>query len=123
MVSCCLIKEPNNLMQICWGSVDSSPSIPVAPGSNPKQTVSTFHDLFDAATICHLNLSSKKYYNLAIFTKRLQIWADPVVHLHQCDQKKLPNVYKSCPKMISLQKFKIFTPLQNCLIMSEVWAN
>ena len=25
---------------------------------------------------------------------------------------KLPNVYKSCPKMISLEKFKILTPLQ-----------
>ena len=23
---------------------------------------------------------------------------------YQCDQKKLPNVYKSCPKMISLEK-------------------
>ena len=23
---------------------------------------------------------------------------------HQCDQKKLPNDYKSCPKMISLDK-------------------
>ena len=22
----------------------------------------------------------------------------------QCDQKKLPNVYKSCPKMITLEK-------------------
>ena len=26
--------------------------------------------------------------------------------------KKLPNVYKSCPKMISIEKLKIFTPLQ-----------
>ena len=26
--------------------------------------------------------------------------------------KKLPNVYKSCPKMISLEKLKILTPLQ-----------
>ena len=26
--------------------------------------------------------------------------------------KKSPNVYKSCPKMISLQKLKILTPLQ-----------
>ena len=26
--------------------------------------------------------------------------------------KKLPNVHKSCPKMISLEKIKIFTPLQ-----------
>ena len=30
----------------------------------------------------------------------------------QCDQKKLPNVYKSCPKMISLEKIKILTPFQ-----------
>ena len=26
--------------------------------------------------------------------------------------KKSPNVYKSCPKMISLQKLNILTPLQ-----------
>ena len=26
--------------------------------------------------------------------------------------KKLPNVYKSCPKLISLKKWKILTPLQ-----------
>ena len=26
--------------------------------------------------------------------------------------KKSPNVYKSCPKMISLEKLKILTPLQ-----------
>ena len=31
---------------------------------------------------------------------------------HQCDQKKLPNDYKSGPKMISLEKLKIWTPLQ-----------
>ena len=30
----------------------------------------------------------------------------------QCDQKKLQNVYKSCLKMISLEKWKILTPLQ-----------
>ena len=28
--------------------------------------------------------------------------------------KKLPNHYKSCPKMISLEKLKILTPSQNC---------
>ena len=33
----------------------------------------------------------------------------------QCDQKKWPNVYKSCPKMISLEKLKILTPLQKLL--------
>ena len=27
-------------------------------------------------------------------------------------EKKLPNIYKSCPKMISQQKWKILTPLQ-----------
>ena len=31
---------------------------------------------------------------------------------NQCDQKKSPNVYKSCTKMISLEKIKILTPLQ-----------
>ena len=30
----------------------------------------------------------------------------------QCDQKKSPKVYQSCPKMISLEKLKILTPLQ-----------
>ena len=26
-------------------------------------------------------------------------------YLHQCDQKKSPNVYKSCPKMIDFDTF------------------
>ena len=30
----------------------------------------------------------------------------------QCDQKKSPNVYKSCPKMVSLEKWIVLTPLQ-----------
>jgi len=34
-----------------------------------------------------------------------------VAHI-QCDQKKAANVYKSCPKMISLEKLKILTHLQ-----------
>ena len=29
--------------------------------------------------------------------------------------KKLPNVYKSCPKLFSLEKLKILTPLQKLL--------
>ena len=29
--------------------------------------------------------------------------------------KKLPNVYKSCPKMIALEKLKILTYLQKLL--------
>jgi len=29
--------------------------------------------------------------------------------------KNSPNVYKSCPKMISLEKLKILTPLQKLL--------
>ena len=35
-----------------------------------------------------------------------------IVESMQCDQKKSPNVYKSCTKMISLEKWKILTPLQ-----------
>ena len=34
------------------------------------------------------------------------------MHHNQCDQKKLPNVYKSCPKVISPEKRIILTPLQ-----------
>ena len=30
----------------------------------------------------------------------------------ECEQKKSPNVYKSCPKMISLEKWYNLTPLQ-----------
>ena len=30
----------------------------------------------------------------------------------KCDQKKSPNVYKSCPKMISNVKIKILSPIQ-----------
>ena len=30
----------------------------------------------------------------------------------QCDHKKSPNAFKSCPKMFSLEKLKILTPLQ-----------
>ena len=37
--------------------------------------------------------------------------------------KKLPSIYKSCPKMVSLEKLKILTPLLNCPRMWEIWAN
>ena len=33
-------------------------------------------------------------------------------HATRVTSKKMPNVYKSCPKMISLEKLKILTPLQ-----------
>ena len=33
----------------------------------------------------------------------------PALRTNQCDRKKLPNVYKSCPKMILLEKLKILT--------------
>ena len=32
--------------------------------------------------------------------------------VHSVTSKKLPNVYRSCPNMISLEKLKILTPLQ-----------
>ena len=34
---------------------------------------------------------------------------------NQCDQKKSPNIYKSCPKTISLEKWLILTPSQKML--------
>ena len=35
-----------------------------------------------------------------------------ISRFEQCDEKKSPNVYGSCPKMISLEKWHILTPLQ-----------
>ena len=37
---------------------------------------------------------------------------DGYLHSVQCDQKKSPNVHKSCPKMISLEKLNILAPTQ-----------
>ena len=40
----------------------------------------------------------------------------PLLHIqllpYQCDHIKSPNVYKSCPNMISLEKLMVFTHLQ-----------
>ena len=47
-----------------------------------------------------------------IFVKLFRLdWFDfcPAVTV---TRKKLPKVYKSCPKMISIEKLKILTPLQ-----------
>ena len=38
----------------------------------------------------------------------------------QCDQEKLPNVYKSCPKMISLEKWYILTPLHKFHFLVQI---
>ena len=49
--------------------------------------------------------------------------ASRLVLMDSVTRKKSPNVYESCPKMISLEKLKILTPLQKCLRMWEIWAN
>ena len=41
------------------------------------------------------------------------------IHWNKCDQKKLPKVYKRCPNMISLEKLKILTLLQQ--LLKNVW--
>ena len=40
------------------------------------------------------------------------IFSSNACYLNSVTSKKSPNVYKSCPKMISLEKLKILTPLQ-----------
>ena len=37
--------------------------------------------------------------------------------------KKSPNVYKSCPKMISPEKLKILTPLQKLHKNVRMWGD
>ena len=36
--------------------------------------------------------------------------------------KKSPNVYKSCPKVSSLEKYRILTPLQKLPKMWAIWV-
>ena len=45
------------------------------------------------------------------YNARVILYLPRVPHL-QCDQKKSPNLYKSCPKTISVEKLQILTPLQ-----------
>ena len=42
----------------------------------------------------------------------LRLPPSPLSVLVSVTSKKSPNVYKSCPKMISLETLKILTPLQ-----------
>ena len=52
-------------------------------------------------------------YGLARGKCNVTFFSDIItVHSKLCEQKKSPNVYKSCPKMISIEKWKILTPLQ-----------
>ena len=51
-----------------------------------------------------------------VFTKNRPVPSEEVVTrmltYDQCDQKKSPKIYKSCPKMISLENDRFLTPLQ-----------
>ena len=47
---------------------------------------------------------------ILVLVKRINF--SPLPNRKQCDQKKLPNVSKSCPKLISVEKLKILTPFQ-----------
>ena len=38
-------------------------------------------------------------------------------------REKLPNVHKSCPKMISIEKLKILAPAQKLPKLWEIWSN
>ena len=42
--------------------------------------------------------------------------------LYSVTSKKLPNVYKSCPKMIFLENWEISTPLKKLSNMWTIWA-
>ena len=50
----------------------------------------------------------------------LQVFMIQNMVVDSVSSKKLPNVYKICPKMISLEKLKILTPLQK---LWEIWTN
>ena len=47
-----------------------------------------------------------------VWTELLLMHAVAACKITSVTSKKLPNVYKSCPKIISLEKWKFLTPLQ-----------
>ena len=66
-----------------------------------------------------MKLSEKKEASRAECVKQLCDYLKIIGHSSRTPygrtrvtSKKSPNVYKSCPKMISLEKLKILTPLQ-----------
>ena len=53
------------------------------------------------------------FFDIFVFPKANALPTDPLVCIKiSVTREKLPNVHKSCPKMISLEKLKILTPLQ-----------
>ena len=51
------------------------------------------------------HLQSQKQFKESLAEPRMKVSFENVVGFDQCDQKKSPNAYKSCPKMISLEKW------------------
>ena len=96
--------------------------------SNPHYYLFLLHIFVIAFALCHLSISPVFLcgMSISIFLKlgpvRLNFMINynhnncatkgSTVVWNQCDQKKSPNVYKSCPRMISLEKWYILTTLQ-----------
>ena len=64
------------------------------------------------------------YYNIS---HKLQIFNRPLrrkdMKSNQCDHKKTPNVYKSCPKMMSRENERFWHIYKNCLRMWKICVN
>ena len=65
------------------------------------------------------------YYFMALPTYKYPLWCARchLGLLSSVTREKSPNVYKSCPKKISLEKLKKWHLYKNYLIMLEIWAN
>ena len=62
--------------------------------------------------ICHLLGVNKLADNSYRIIWTINIRINSEASCISVTSKKFPNVYKSCPKMIPLEKLKILTPLQ-----------
>ena len=60
----------------------------------------------------HFNFLSFRKINICVAKIRYHSLNRIIILWIDCDQKKSLNVYKTCPKMILLEKLKILTPLQ-----------
>ena len=69
------------------------------------------------------NESNEKFWPIQKGKIVAKVLADSIgLAMTSATSKKLPNVYKSCPKMILLEKLKILTPLQKLPKMWAIWV-
>ena len=75
-----------------------------------------FFYLFYILLRCKVRLKKVMQFELGLYRWKIRIRSSVT-------RKKSPNVYKSCPKMISIENESFWHLYKNCPGMWEIWAN